>query len=175
MTLSWGLINLLEKLREHKEILTFTTLLKKMIKDTDKKIYRAKSGRAVWELLSHGFRGEGVTLLVGGEVHSLGSSHAVGIFIAVSVYCCCLVVKSWPHDSFVTWTVARQAPLAMWCSRQEYWSELPAIPSPGDLPDPGIKPKSPAFQVDSFLPEPPGNGHDQLLTTFSASFHSPEN
>ena len=69
---------------------------------------------------------------------------------------------------------SRQAPLAMGFSRQEYWSELPAILSPGDLPDPGIEPKSPAFQADSFLPEPPGNGHDQLLTTFSASFHSLE-
>ena len=41
---------------------------------------------------------------------------------------------------FVTpWTVARQAPLSMGFSRQEYWSGLP-FPSPGDLPNPGIKP-----------------------------------
>ena len=40
-------------------------------------------------------------------------------------------------------------------SRQEYWSGLPC-PSPGDLPDPGIKPRSPALQVDSLLFEPPG-------------------
>ena len=39
------------------------------------------------------------------------------------------------------WTVARQAPLSMGFSRQEYWSGLP-IPSPGDLPNPGIKPDS---------------------------------
>ena len=38
-------------------------------------------------------------------------------------------------------TVAHQAPLSMEFSRQEYWSGLP-FPSPGDLPDPGIKPKS---------------------------------
>ena len=37
------------------------------------------------------------------------------------------------------WTVARQAPLSMGFSRQEYWSELP-FPSPGDLPNPGIEP-----------------------------------
>ena len=51
------------------------------------------------------------------------------------------------------WTVARQAPLYMGFSRQEYWSELP-FPSPGDLLDPGIKPESPvalALQVDSLL------------------------
>ena len=41
------------------------------------------------------------------------------------------------------WTVARQAPLSMEFSRQEYWSGLPC-PPPGDLPHPGIKPKSPA-------------------------------
>ena len=46
--------------------------------------------------------------------------------------------------SFVTpWTVARQAPLSMGFSRQEYWSGLPC-PPPGVLPDPEIKPKSPA-------------------------------
>ena len=44
--------------------------------------------------------------------------------------------------SLVTpWTVARQAPLSMGFSRQEYWSGLP-FPPPGDLPDPGIKPRS---------------------------------
>ena len=46
------------------------------------------------------------------------------------------------------WTVARQAPLSMGFSRQEYWSRLP-FPSPGDLPDTGIEPRSPALQADS--------------------------
>ena len=41
------------------------------------------------------------------------------------------------------WTVDLQAPLSMELSRQEYWSRLPHLP-PGDLPDPGIKPVSPA-------------------------------
>ena len=41
------------------------------------------------------------------------------------------------------WTEACQAPLSMEFSRQEYWSELPFL-SPGDLPDPGIEPTSPA-------------------------------
>ena len=45
------------------------------------------------------------------------------------------------------WTVAHQAPLSMGFPRQEYCSGFPF--SPGDLPDPGIKPTSPAWQVDS--------------------------
>ena len=46
---------------------------------------------------------------------------------------------------FVTpWAVAYQAPLSMGFSRQEYWSGLPC-PSPGDLPNPGIEPRSPAL------------------------------
>ena len=44
------------------------------------------------------------------------------------------------------WTVAHQAPLSMGFSRQEYWSGLPC-PPPGDLPNPGIKPASPATSV----------------------------
>ena len=40
-------------------------------------------------------------------------------------------------------------------SRQEYWSGLP-FPSPGDLPDPGIEPMSPALQADALPSEPPG-------------------
>ena len=47
------------------------------------------------------------------------------------------------------WTVVYQAPLCMGFSRQECWSGLP-FPSPGDLPDPGIEPGSPALQVDFF-------------------------
>ena len=57
---------------------------------------------------------------------------------------------------FVTpWTVAYQAPLSMEFSRQEYWSGLP-FPSPGDLPDPAIKPGFPALQADALPSEPPG-------------------
>ena len=53
------------------------------------------------------------------------------------------------------WTVAYQAPLSMGFSRQEYLSGLP-FSSPGDLPNPGIKPGSPILQVDALLSEPPG-------------------
>ena len=57
---------------------------------------------------------------------------------------------------FVTpWTVAYQAPPSMGFSRQEYWSGLP-FPSAGDLPDPGIEPRSLAFQADALTSEPPG-------------------
>ena len=56
------------------------------------------------------------------------------------------------------WTVARQAPLSMGFSRQEYRSGL-SRPPPGDLPDPGIErasPVSPAWQAGALLTEPPG-------------------
>ena len=47
-------------------------------------------------------------------------------------------------------TAAHQAPLSMGFCRQEYWSRVP-FPPPGDLPDPGIEPMSPALQADSLL------------------------
>ena len=53
------------------------------------------------------------------------------------------------------WTITYQAPSSMEFSRQEYWSGLP-FPSPGDLPDPGIEPRSPALQVDTLPSEPQG-------------------
>ena len=52
-------------------------------------------------------------------------------------------------------TVAYQAPPSIGFSRQEHWSGLP-FPSPGDLPDPGIKPRSPTLQADALLSEPLG-------------------
>ena len=51
--------------------------------------------------------------------------------------------------------VARQAPLSMGFSRQECWSGLP-FPSPGDLPNPGIKPRTAALQTDSLPTETQG-------------------
>ena len=58
-------------------------------------------------------------------------------------------------DSATLWIVAYQAPPCMEFSRQEYWSGLP-YPSPGDLPNPGIEPGSPALQADALTSEPPG-------------------
>ena len=54
-----------------------------------------------------------------------------------------------------SWTAAHPAPLSMEFPRQEYCNGLP-FQSPGDLPDPGIEPGSPALQADSLPSEPPG-------------------
>ena len=69
---------------------------------------------------------------------------------------CTSEVKSLSHvQLFATpWTVAHQAPLSTEFSRPEYWSGLPC-PPPGDLPNPGIKSRSPALKVDSLPSEPP--------------------
>ena len=56
--------------------------------------------------------------------------------------------------------VAYQAPPSMEFSRQEYWSGLP-FPSPEDLPNPGIEPRSPALQADTLPSEPQGK-HQQI-------------
>ena len=63
------------------------------------------------------------------------------------------------------WTVARQAPLSLGFSRQEYWSGLP-FPSPGNLLYPAIKPGSPAVQADSLLTKLQGspNSYSVLKT-----------
>ena len=59
-------------------------------------------------------------------------------------------------DSFVTpWTIALQAHLSMGFSAQKYRSRLP-FPSSGDLPNPGIRPMSPALAGGFFTTEPPG-------------------
>ena len=65
------------------------------------------------------------------------------------------LITKWCPTLVTPWTVACQAPPSMGFSRQEYWSGLP-FPSPGDLPNPGIKPRSPALQADSLPSEPPG-------------------
>ena len=66
-------------------------------------------------------------------------------------------MKSLSHvHLFATpWTVAYQGPLSMEFSIQEHWSGLP-FPSPGDLPHPGIEPRSPALWADALPSEPPG-------------------
>ena len=65
-------------------------------------------------------------------------------------------------DSFETlWTVACQAPLSMEFSRQEYWRGLP-FPSPEDLPNLGIKPRSPVLEADSLPSEPSGKPYNTI-------------
>ena len=59
------------------------------------------------------------------------------------------------------WTVAYQAPLSLGFSRQEYSSGFP-FPSPGDLPNPGTEPRSPALQADALPSEPPGKPSWQI-------------
>ena len=67
-------------------------------------------------------------------------------------------------NSATLWTVAHQVPLSMGFSRQEYWSGLP-FPSPGGLPNPGIKLRPPALQADSLLSEQPGKPKEHLKYT----------
>ena len=72
---------------------------------------------------------------------------------------------------FVTlWTIAHQAPLSMGFSRQEYWTGL-SCPPQGDLPNPGIEPRSPLLQEDSLPSEPPGKPH---LTHYNHSKKPPK-
>ena len=66
-----------------------------------------------------------------------------------------------------SWTIAYQAPPSMGFSRQECWSGLP-FPSPGDLPNPGIEPGSPALQADT-LPSAPPDGHKAQIPSGSFS------
>ena len=74
----------------------------------------------------------------------------------------------------VLWTVARQAPLLMGFPRQECWSGLP-LPTPGDLPDPGIKhtsPVSPALPGRFFTTAPPGSPNPHRTVVISAFLSS---
>ena len=80
--------------------------------------------------------------------------HLVFIISQVQLYVCmCLLAQSSPI--VILWTIAHHAPLSMEFSRQEYWSGLP-LPSPGDLPNPGINPASPAWQADCLPAGSPG-------------------
>ena len=112
-----------------------------------------------------------------GKLHIPTTAHIpvnkFGIYQIFVCFCCCCssYIVFFNHYSFVNfvkvkplnhlqlfatpWTVACQAPPSMGFSRQEYWSGLP-FPSPGDLPNPGIEPKSPALQADSLPSEPTG-------------------
>ena len=74
--------------------------------------------------------------------------------------------KSLRHVWFsaTPWTVAYQDPLSMEFSRQEYWSGFP-FPPPGDLPDRGIEPRSPALQADTLSSEPLGKPFPEMEIT----------
>ena len=77
----------------------------------------------------------------------------VKVVVTQSYLTLCDPTEGSPPDSFVHGTVVHKAPLSMEFSRQEYWSGLP-FPSPGNDPDPGIEPGSPALQADSLPSEP---------------------
>ena len=74
-----------------------------------------------------------------------------GDLAAVVGVCVCLVAQLCPTRA-TPWTVTCQAPLSMGFSRQEYWCGFPFL-FPGDLPNPGIEPRSPALQADSLPTE----------------------
>ena len=67
----------------------------------------------------------------------------------------------------IPWTIVLQAPLFTGCPRQEYWNELP-FPSPGDHPNPGIEPASPALAGRFFTTELPGK---TIMTYTSVQIH----
>ena len=69
--------------------------------------------------------------------------------------CVCVRMFSYVQLFAIPWTVAHKAPLSTGFPRQEYWNGLPC-PPPGDLPDPQIKPVSPALAGGFFSTEPPG-------------------
>ena len=71
------------------------------------------------------------------------------------------VAQSYPTLGDPMDSSLHQAPPSMGFSRQEYWSGLP-FPSPGNLPDPGIEPRSPALRTDALPSEPPGKSHSSL-------------
>ena len=62
----------------------------------------------------------------------------------------CMCVLSCVQLFVTPWTVAHQAPLSMEFSRQEYWSGLP-LPSPGELPEPGIEPSSLVSPMSKYI------------------------
>ena len=74
--------------------------------------------------------------------------------VSGAILCCAVLSGSVVSDRlFVTpWTVAHQAPLSMGILQ----ARILPCPPPGDLPNPGIEPRSPAFQADSLPSEPPG-------------------
>ena len=87
-----------------------------------------------------------------------------GVIVLLHVRCSALSLS---HIQFfaIPWTTSCQGPLSMQFSRQEYLSGLPC-PPPGNLPNPGIKPRSPELQADSLLIESPGK--PVLLHWFSS-------
>ena len=96
-------------------------------------------------------------------------------FVLMRQTCECMDAQLLKHIRFFAapWTVAHQAPLSMEFSRQEYWSGLP-FPTPGDLPNPVIKPVSPALTDGFFTIAPPGKSTEEIkgIETFTCLLSS---
>ena len=92
--------------------------------------------------------------------HANGQKSKVGVVIIILEKC---VYQLLSHIRlFATpWTIEHQAPPSMGFSRQEYWSGL-SFPSPGDLPVPGIKPRSSTLRADSLPSDPAGKFEGEL-------------
>ena len=138
---------------------------------------RADKEEKMQPLLARSFASK-AAIMCEGNYYWLTSYNTPGTILSVSrTLCVCMCELLSCVQLFVTpWTVAHQARLSMGFPRQKYWSGLPC-PSPGDLPDPVIKPGSPALQADSLPPEPPGKPSRTLfqlilgITWEAGAFH----
>ena len=93
-------------------------------------------------------------LMTQNHVKTQGFLHLINVECCVCV-CVCLLF-SHVQPSATPQTIPHQAPLSMEFSRQQHWSGQP-LPSPGDLPEPGIESRFPVLQADSLPPESPGS------------------
>ena len=126
-----------------------------------------------WSVLVQQIRTE---VTVSGQQEMANKKHTflniiVHFFQIITVFVCML---SHIWLSATPWTVARQAPLSMEFSRQAYQS-VQSFPSPGNVPNPGIKLRSPALQADSLPSEPPGKpyqGTEEGDQTWSLSMRT---
>ena len=116
--------------------------------------------------LSSQYRCNHVCLLIVQHCQGGPRSQSYAEFL-VYVKCC---VQSCPtfRPLATSWTPVRWAPLSLGFSRQECWSGLPC-PPPGDFPNPGIAPRSPALQADSLLSEPPVLYYICIILIFETS------
>ena len=114
----------------------------------------ARSGEKLWEMrrihrnerAAAATRGVGVGTVGGGEGGTLGGQ------LKSFLFCVCVQSLSCVWLFVTSWTVAHQVPRSKGFPRQEHWSGLP-FPAPGDLPDPGIEPTSPALTGRFFTTE----------------------
>ena len=103
---------------------------------------------AGWLGLEGGYGGGGGRVLLAQLRCGRLVSALMSISLAASPAWKCVSRFSHVRLLVTPWAISCQAPLSMGFSMQEYWSGLP-FPSPGDRPDPGLKPESPALQADS--------------------------